>query len=348
MANLFLAGVGNVDLFVGDELFAVANTLTDSSISLNVSLEEIRGGQGAKLYGKYAHSSVMNMNLTDVMFRLEFIAKNVGGEIGIGGTAITNEQVTITAAGTVTVTGTPTTFGEYGIIGWYRKSNDTVWTTGTFSNKSLSVADAQIGDIYCVKYTNTYDSMRVLTVGANFIPATVHAVLTASLFAGDSSNPTAEGNTKLGQVQIDIPRLMLSGAQDITMNMTGAASTPLTGSALAVSDGGGCMDDGIYGTIKELINGADWKNDAYALALTPPDMELTVGEKETISAYALIRNAAPKKVSSTDLTFTSKTTATATVSNTGEVTAAANGNTTINVVLTSKPSVEGFVNVTVS
>ena len=50
MANLFLAGVGNVDLFVGDELFAVANTLTDSSISLNVSLEEIRGGQSKTLW----------------------------------------------------------------------------------------------------------------------------------------------------------------------------------------------------------------------------------------------------------------------------------------------------------
>ena len=89
-------------------------------------------------------------------------------------------------------------------------------------------------------------------------------------------------------------------------------------------------------------------NDAYALAITQPDIELTVGEKETISAYALIRNASPKKVNPTQLTFTSSATATATVENTGEVTGVAAGTTTINVALTANPTIEGFANVTVA
>src|SRR5574343_1001851 len=96
IAYIFLAGVATVDFFYGQELFSTAKTLVDSSVSLNVSLEEIRAGQGAKLYGKYAHSSVMDITLTDAMFRLEYIAKNVGGEISIGGTATFNEQVTVT------------------------------------------------------------------------------------------------------------------------------------------------------------------------------------------------------------------------------------------------------------
>ena len=141
---------------------------------------------------------------------------------------------------------------------------------------------------------------------------------------------------------------MLSGAQDITMNMTGAAQTPLTGSALATSETEGCEEDAIYGTIKEIINGANWVNDAYALAITQPDIELTVGEKETISAYALIRNASPKKVNPTQLTFTSSAIATATVENTGEVKGVAAGTTTINVALTANPTIEGFANVTVA
>ena len=96
--DAFLAGVANVDLFVGDELFATAKTLTDSTFSFDVSLEDIRGGQGAKLYGKYAHSSTMDITLTDVMFRLEFIAKNIGSDIAIGGSALTVEEVTVTDA----------------------------------------------------------------------------------------------------------------------------------------------------------------------------------------------------------------------------------------------------------
>lgn len=347
MADIYLAGVATVDLFDGQELFSTAKTLVDSSVSLNVSLEEIRAGQGAKLYGKYAHSSVMDITLTDAMFRLEYIAKNVGGEISIGGTATFNEQVTVTKAGSIEVTNTPAAFGAYGTVGWYKKPTDSAWTSGVFNGKTLTIAGATVGEIYCVKYVNTYDSMRQLVVNANFIPATVHAVMTASLFQGNSNNPNDANTTKIGEVQIDIPRLMLSGAQDITMNMTGAAQTPLTGSALASSSTESCEDDAIYGTIKEIINGSNWIDDAYALAITPPDLELAVGEKETIGAYALIRNASPKKVSPTQLTFTSAATATATVSNTGEVSGVVAGKTTINVTLTAKPAVEGFANVTV-
>lgn len=348
MADIYLAGVATVDLYDGRELFSTAKTLVDSSISLNVSLEEIRAGQGAKLYGKYAHSSVMDLNLTDAMFRLEYIAKNVGSEISIGGTAIFNEQVTVSTVGSIDVTNTPASFGSYGAVVWYKKPSESSWTSAIPNGKTVSITGATVGEIYCVKYANTFDSMRVLTVNANFIPATVHAVMTASLFQGNSNNPNDANTTKIGEVQIDIPRLMLSGAQDITMNMTGAAQTPLTGSALATSETEGCEEDAIYGTIKEIINGANWVNDAYALAITQPDIELTVGEKETISAYALIRNASPKKVNPTQLTFTSSAAATATVENTGEVKGVAAGTTTINVALTANPTIEGFANVTVA
>lgn len=348
MNDYFLAGVANVDIFDGQELFSTAKTLMDSSISLNVSLEEIRAGQGAKLYGKYAHSSLMDITLNDAMFRLEYIAKNVGGDISIGGSAIVNEQVIVKTAGTIEVANVPSSFGNYGTVGWYKKPNDSTWTSGTFSGKSMTIAGSQIGDIYCVKYPNANDSMRQLVINANFIPATVHVVMTASLFQGNINNPTDANTTKIGEVQIDIPRLMLSGAQDITMSMTGAAQTPLTGSALASSETESCNDDAIYGTIKEIINGANWVNDAYGIAVTPADLELTVGGKETVEVYALIRGASPKKVKATDLTFTSTTPATATVTNAGEITGVATGTTLINVALTSKPTVEAFANVTIA
>lgn len=46
MAQVYLAGVATAEIFDGDELIASARTLVDSSITIGVTLEEIRGGQG--------------------------------------------------------------------------------------------------------------------------------------------------------------------------------------------------------------------------------------------------------------------------------------------------------------
>ena len=67
----FLAGVANAEIFKGNDLFSTAKTLIDSSITIGVSAEDIRAGQGAKLYGKYFHTSTFDLKMTDAMFRLE-------------------------------------------------------------------------------------------------------------------------------------------------------------------------------------------------------------------------------------------------------------------------------------
>jgi hypothetical protein len=48
MANALLAGVANVDLFEQgtDALIASAKTLTDSGLTMGITGEEARGGQG--------------------------------------------------------------------------------------------------------------------------------------------------------------------------------------------------------------------------------------------------------------------------------------------------------------
>ena len=48
MSKYFLAGVANAEIFDGENnLFATAKALTDSSISIGVNAEEVRGGEGA-------------------------------------------------------------------------------------------------------------------------------------------------------------------------------------------------------------------------------------------------------------------------------------------------------------
>ena len=51
MAMVYLAGVANAEIFSGDVLFASARTLIDSSITIGVTLEELRAGMGNALWG---------------------------------------------------------------------------------------------------------------------------------------------------------------------------------------------------------------------------------------------------------------------------------------------------------
>lgn len=62
----FLAGVGDAILFKGDTLIGVAKTLTDSTFSLSITAEDVRGGKANGLYGRYFHDSNLAVTLTDV------------------------------------------------------------------------------------------------------------------------------------------------------------------------------------------------------------------------------------------------------------------------------------------
>jgi len=93
----FLAGVADAEIFKGTDSFATAKTLIDSSITIGVSAEDIRAGKGAKLYGKYFHTSTFDLKLSDAMFKLEYIAANVGAELELGGDVFRMEEVKVTA-----------------------------------------------------------------------------------------------------------------------------------------------------------------------------------------------------------------------------------------------------------
>ena len=63
-------GVANVSAFdAHNKLAFTANTLTESSLTIGLSAEDVRGGTGAGLLGRYFHTSTFELTLTDA-FRL--------------------------------------------------------------------------------------------------------------------------------------------------------------------------------------------------------------------------------------------------------------------------------------
>ena len=308
--NKFIAGVGNVTLFKGDDLILTAKTLVDTSISFSVTLEDIRAGQGAKLYGKYAHTTGMTMKLTDAMWRIEMLGANIGADpANVGGSAIKTGQVIAGTNGALNLTtmdvdysvaeplpgSDRTAYIYYAPVG----DSDNGWTKITLAevvaaSGIIDTAGAITeGTKVCVKFFAELDSQKTLTVRGDFIPDTLTAVVEVPVFAGDSSGSVS---TRIGKVIITIPRFMLNGTMEMSMTMTGASQTAIEGSALAVTSADCLADEDYYAIISEVMDSESYWDGLKFIAIDADAGQIIAneGEKVRLSVYAIFENGLPK------------------------------------------------------
>lgn len=340
--SFILAGVGNVELIdkSSAEIVASSKTLVDSGISFTVTAEDIRGGLANKLLGQYFHDSGMALTLTDALFNLNYLALNVGGTISVGGDIMTTVQITTEEANKITIADEPQDFIGMGKIGWYTIAGQDSWSKITFTeDKSASVADLPIGTTVCVKYIKNDEAVEEFTVSAAFIPSQCYALLTLPLFKSGTDINSYSSSSKVGEVQVEIPTFLLGGAQELSLTSSGAATTALSGNALATFTGDeGCDGDGYYAKLKQIVFNKDEFADAKAIVIADSDIELKSGETQTIQVYALYNGTvAPKLIDNSKITFTHDGSS-ATVDTSGVVTASGSGNTTIEAVVKSKTS----------
>lgn len=327
----FLASTGVGVLFAKVDgetrMMAHVNTLTESTLSISSTQEEVRAGQGAKLYGRFNHDAGLTVTLTDAMFDLNYIAWQVGSELQRGGIVMHTEEVTPSANGLVTLTSPVQNMGEScgfnNALVWYRKagcdaSDEYDSQIITEGQKTFTIARADTEDRYCVSYFTKEEAANTVLINASFVPAELILMLTTKLFAGDASNP--ETGKPVGEITVKIPRFSLDGTFDLSMAMSSAATMSLNGTALAVDDGS-CDNEGIYAEIVEVINGAHWYDGLLGFV---PGAELerdTSGDvtwaqnkyKGTVAdfpagaefeVYGYYRNAAPSPVDLSHLTIT--------------------------------------------
>lgn len=263
----FLASVGHAQLIgkKDGELYHIADvqTLTESSLGFSSSIEDVRAGQGAKLYGRFSHTTGMTVTLTDAMFDLNYIALQIGSEIKGDATAFENESLPVDSK-KITLSKEPQAIGlacglDHVII-WARKvgcAADADWTAIELKKggKEVDLTDTIFADEekVCVRYFVNKPEARRLDVSASFVPAEMILILTTRLFAGDANN--VETGKPVGYITVKVPRFQLDGSFDLNMAMTSAATVSLSGTALAVSDGS-CDDNGIYAEIVEVSEDA--------------------------------------------------------------------------------------------
>lgn len=339
--NRFLAGVGKALLIRGNELIGVARTLTDSTLEFAITAEDIRGGAANVLWGKYFHDSTLNVTLTDSMFNLEYIAASLGTHIQSGGISIAEEQVVATS-GAISATQTPISV-DGSVIGWYKLPQDEAWQVAVFNGQDISIPEASDNTVYCLKYFYQNVDARSIVITAEYVPSELHIVLIHDLFNGDiATNP--ENTVKVGRLITDLPRVQMNGSQNLSLTASGAATTSLSGSALAIINPDSCEDVAYYGTMTEEVYGVSWRETISFIAVANSEITLENGESETLIVYG-ITPTGNIRLSNSDCTFTIDSMSPSniiSVSSAGVVTAAASGTGSGIVVVTYETDDDSF------
>lgn len=352
----FLANVMDAYVYAGDQLLFTSKALTDSSISIGITAEEVRGGKGNKLIGRYFHDSSFGLTLQDALFELGYIAHNVGSQV-VSGTSgmLTEEQITATGSGALTVGGTPYDFLSLGTIGWIAKPGSDEWSTFTFSGSSatgVTLADGSAiinGDTYCVKYMSEAPCDEVV-ISADFVPDEVSVVLKGDLYKASKGNDVSTSSI-IGHIEVDVPRFQLEGSMDISLSSSGAAQIPFSGQALVTMEES-CEGGGYYAVVKEFETSANWYDNLVAFALEGSDsISIVKDTTKKLNIYGIYSNGSAKLIKSSNLKFTA-TSGAGTVSD-GVLTAANTAGTgTITVECSGstnpKPSVKLVIDVTVT
>lgn len=354
--NQFLAGVGRALLFDGDSLIGVAKTLTESTFNFSISSEEIRGGQANALFGKYFHDSNLAITLTDAMFKLEYLAANLGVDISMGGLSVYESPAAgevAGAGGAITLTTAPTAVNG-SLLAWYKKPSETYWNVTTIveSGSSYSIVPdgALQNDVYCVKYFYQNENARSIIINTQYVPKTLHLVIMNDLFSGDASDIGSA--TRYGRIITDIPSFQLDGNQDLNLTATSAATISLTGNALGVESGTSCEEFPYYGTMTEEIFGTSWKDEVIALAIENSDLELETSETEKLIIRVVYGGSvASQRKDNSNFTFAVESGTSATVSNStgteGVVTASSSGDTVISATLKGRTDIVAYATVSV-
>ena len=330
-----------------------AKTLTESTFDFSITAEDVRGGQGNGLLGRYFHDSNMQVTLVDAMFDLQYMALSLGVNLESGGLSVKEEELAVGTDGTVTASETPVAFNG-SMIGWYKKPSDTEWSIGTFTGSKMSISGASQSDPYCVKYFYINENAKSIKIKSQYVPSELHVVIMNDLYSGDVGSQSDA--TRYGRLITDIPRLQMDGNQTLNLTATSAATINLTGSALAVLSGDSCEDDPFYGTMTEEIYGAKWQDDVVALAVENSDIELAKSASETLIVRAVFGSGmASQRKDNSNFTFSvvssPASTATGTNVDTSGVVKAGSqaGVAVVQVVLTDAPDVApAFVTVTVA
>jgi len=299
--NQFLTSVANVRLFdrLTDELILNGKTLLNSSMTQAIQTQAIHAGKGSKKVYELNYQKELTFSIEDAAFDTAYIALQNGTEINHQlAEYYTDEIILLDANGKGTLAETP--IGQVHV----EQLNGT-FTQYAPAGKEITVpalAGKEVQVVYAVQ-----EMMDTIEISADSFPKAVRMELNVDI---------RSNNGKTGEVIIEVPNFKPNGAVEISMTHEGVASSSLAGSSLADKKGN-------YAYIK-LRNLSEEKVQFTALAANPSRLVLdsaVASDSQRISVLG-IRGTGYSNVllQNSDLTWTSKAPAIASVNADGVVT----------------------------
>lgn len=302
MAKYFLGSVGKAEAFrvnaAGErELAFVSKTLTDSGLNISTTKDDIRAGTGAPIQFSFYHDPSVEITLTDVLWKPEYLTAQLGAEFKYGDEDYVTDEVTF-ANGEATPNGeirkVPFPCGEDYIV-WGAKKGSDEWVKIACDGEKLSLAGAE--GAYCIRYLGACSNAKIAEITSNILPEELFLIITAPIFAGDAC--AASKGKAAGHITFEVPRFQLNGSQEFSMNMSSNQTMSLAGMAMASESAECDATGGKLLRIIEVIDNRDWKADVAHLMADEECCE--VGKAPVI--YGEMKNGSLMKIDNKDLTF---------------------------------------------
>lgn len=318
MSKYFLGSVGKAEAFRINEakeleLAFVSKTLTDSGLNISTTKDDIRGGTGAPIQFSFYHDTNVEINLTDIQWKHEYLEAQLGAYMSdadkdrvdyVTRTLVAGDDEKGWDTGTIEIEDTilampiPCLSGDPYVV-WYALQGDDVWKSKTFTAEDdKKITGLEDGKPYCVRFLAHDDRAVSTEITSLIVPQELFLIITAPLFAGDACGAGSKGKAA-GHITFEVPRFQLNGAQEFSMNMSSNQTMSLAGIALA-SESIDCeQEGGKLLRIIEVIENRDAFSDVVALIIDEDC--LVVGEVPVV--YGEKSNGSLIKLYNSDMTF---------------------------------------------
>ena len=303
MAKYFLGSVGEATAFRmnadGSKTFMFhATSLTDQGINITSSQDEIRAGQGAPIVATFNHDASVQLTLTDVFWKPEYVESKLGVSFAANANDYQNETVLADGSG-VTLNKAPVTAllpcsAEAAYLIWYSEQGSDDWQayTGTVSTNVLSTGFTS-GKTYCIRYLANDEQAREAWVTSDILPNELYLIIKTPIYAGDAC--AASNGNIAGHITFEIPRFKLSPDLDLAFAMSSNVTMSLSGMAMAYTSG--CNENGSkLMRIVENINGRLWYNDLTAIYIDP---DFNAAPGNIVPVYGVYKNGSVVQLDNT-------------------------------------------------
>ena len=310
MAKYFLGSVGSVEAFVKQgksyKLAFVSKTLTDSGINTTISKEDIRGGTGAPIQFSFYHDPAVEITLTDVVFKKEYLEAQLGTEFKAEGSHGYASKNIVAGEGKIDLADQPIALnfgacgGELKLV-WASEMGKDEWKTYSFDGVTMKegkfeiTGDFESGKTYCVRYCKNDPNALIARVTSSIIPAEYMLIITAPVFAGDAC--AASNGKKAGTITYEIPRFRLNGGSEMAFNMSSNQAISLAGSALASDNTCEMGEQNLYNIVLSID---DYAKTAYKELIVDED-SMKVGSVPVV--YGLAKDGKVMKIDNKNLVF---------------------------------------------